>query len=409
MEPITLLKDKKIILAVTGSIAVYKAVDLASKFTQAGAHVDVIMSDAARRFVSPLSFRSVTGRAVFDDMWDLEDHVRHVGLGETADMMLIAPATANTMAKLAHGLADNLLTVTALAARCPLMVAPAMDGGMYEHAATQENISRLKERGIRFAGPVVGRMASGLEGRGRMCEPAELLARVRLLLAERGQLAGRQVVVTTGPTREALDPVRFISNRSTGKQGLAVAQAALDAGARVTLIAGPVAEEIPLGVAHIPVQTTADMGEATLEAVTNADALFMVAAVADFRPGTQSDKKIKKGETDEWGLAIGLEPTLDVLTAVRALREKTGFPRVALGFAAETHNAYAYGRDKLLRKGLNFIAVNDVLADGAGFAVDTNRILLLSSAGVVEEMPLLSKTAVAERLVAHVARALKND
>jgi phosphopantothenoylcysteine decarboxylase/phosphopantothenate--cysteine ligase len=409
MEPITLLKDKKIILAVTGSIAVYKAVDLASKFAQAGAHVDVIMSDAARRFVSPLSFRSVTGRAVFDDMWDLEDHVRHVGLGETADMMLIAPATANTMAKLAHGLADNLLTVTALAARCPLMVAPAMDGGMYEHAATQENISRLKERGIRFAGPVVGRMASGLEGRGRMCEPAELLARVRLLLAERGQLAGRQVVVTTGPTREALDPVRFISNRSTGKQGLAVAQAALDAGARVTLIAGPVAEEIPLGVAHIPVQTTADMGEATLEAVTNADALFMVAAVADFRPGTQSDKKIKKGETDEWGLAIGLEPTLDVLTAVRALREKTGFPRVALGFAAETHNAYAYGRDKLLRKGLNFIAVNDVLADGAGFAVDTNRILLLSSAGVVEEMPLLSKTAVAERLVAHVARALKND
>lgn len=409
MEPITLLKDKKIILAVTGSIAVYKAVDLASRFTQAGAHVDVIMSDAARRFVSPLSFRSVTGRAVFDDMWDLEDHVRHVGLGETADMMLIAPATANTMAKLAHGLADNLLTVTALAARCPLMVAPAMDGGMYEHAATQENISRLKERGIRFAGPVVGRMASGLEGRGRMCEPAELLARVRLLLAERGQLAGRQVVVTTGPTREALDPVRFISNRSTGKQGLAVAQAALDAGARVTLIAGPVAEEIPLGVAHIPVQTTADMGEATLEAVTNADALFMVAAVADFRPGTQSDKKIKKGETDEWGLAIGLEPTLDVLTAVRALREKTGFPRIALGFAAETHNAYAYGRDKLLRKGLNFIAVNDVLADGAGFAVDTNRILLLSSAGVVEEMPLLSKTAVAERLVAHVARALKND
>ena len=409
MEPITLLKDKKIILAVTGSIAVYKAVDLASKFTQAGAHVDVIMSDAARRFVSPLSFRSVTGRAVFDDMWDLEDHVRHVGLGETADMMLIAPATANTMAKLAHGLADNLLTVTALAARCPLMVAPAMDGGMYEHVATQENMSRLKERGIRFAGPVVGRMASGLEGRGRMCEPAELLARVRLLLAERGQLAGRQVVVTTGPTREALDPVRFISNRSTGKQGLAVAQAALDAGARVTLIAGPVAEEIPLGVAHIPVQTTADMGEATLEAVTNADALFMVAAVADFRPGTQSDKKIKKGETDEWGLAIGLEPTLDVLTAVRALREKTGFPRIALGFAAETHNAYAYGRDKLLRKGLNFIAVNDVLADGAGFAVDTNRILLLSSAGVVEEMPLLSKTAVAERLVAHVARALKND
>ncbi len=408
MEPITLLKEKKIILGVTGSIAVYKAVDLASKLTQAGAHVDVIMSDAARRFVAPLSFRSVTGRSVFDDMWTLEDHVRHVALGETADMMLLAPATANTMAKMAYGLADNLLTVTALAARCPIMVAPAMDGGMYEHAATQDNVSRLVERGIRLAGPTTGRMASGLEGWGRMCEPAELLAHVRLLLAERGLLAGRHVVVTTGPTREALDPVRFISNRSTGKQGLAVAQAALDAGAQVTLIAGPVNEAIPLGVMHVPVQTTTEMGDATLNAVESADALFMVAAVADFRPGNQSEKKIKKGETDEWGLAIGLEPTLDVLTAVRTHREKTGYPRVALGFAAETHNAYEYGRDKLLRKGLNFIAVNDVLADGAGFAVDTNRVLLLSSAGVVEEMPLLSKTAVAERLVAHVAKALNN-
>ncbi len=406
MEPITLFNGKKIILSVTGSIAVYKAVDLASKLTQAGAMVDVIMSEAACRFVSPLSFRSVTGRPTFEDMWALDEHIRHVALGENADLMIVAPATANTIAKLAHGAADNLLTVTALAARCPMIIAPAMDGAMFEHPATQANLSTLAERGARIAGPDVGRMASGLEGRGRMSEPSRLLDHIRLVLAESGSLTGRHVVVTTGPTREALDPVRFISNRSTGKQGLAVARAALDAGARVTVIAGPINKAIPFGAVHVPVQTTAEMGEATLAAVKDADALFMVAAVADFTPGKRSEKKIKKSETDEWGLAIGLEPTLDVLTAVRAQREATGFPRVALGFAAETHNAYEYGRDKLLRKGLNFIAVNDVLEKGAGFGVDTNHVLLLSSAGVVEEMPLISKTDVAERLVGHVARTL---
>lgn len=409
MDQITLLSNKKIVLGVTGSIAVYKAVDLASKLTQAGAEVSVIMSGAAQRFVSPLTFRSVTGNPVHTDMWDLTEHVHHITLGEMADLFMVAPATANTIAKLAHGLADNLLTVTALAARCPVLLAPAMDGGMFENSITQRNLSYLAERGFRVAGPTEGRMASGLTGKGRMCEPEELLARTRLLLAEKGSLAGRHIVVTTGPTREALDPVRFISNRSTGKQGLAVAQAALDAGAQVTLISGPINEEVPLGVKNIPVQTTQEMGDATLEAIADADALFMVAAVADFRPGSTSEKKIKKTETDEWGLAIGLEPTLDVLTAVRAHREKTGFPHVTLGFAAETHNAFEYGRDKLLRKGLNFIAVNDVLATDAGFAVDTNRIILLSSAGVVEEMPLLSKTAVAERLVAHVAKTLSGN
>lgn len=409
MEKISLLEDKKIVLGVTGSIAAYKAVDLASKLTQAGAQVNVIMSAAAQRFVTPLTFRSVTGRPVYDDMWGLEEHINHISLGETADLLIIAPATANTIAKLAHGLADNLLTVTALAARCPILLAPAMDGGMFANQITQANLSNLSDRNVRLAGPAEGRMASGLIGLGRMCEPNELLARTRLLLAERGPIVGKHVVVTTGPTREALDPVRFISNRSTGKQGLAVAQAALDAGARVTLISGPISEEIPLGSDYIPVQTTQEMGDGTLSAIVDADALFMVAAVADFRPGSRSETKIKKTETDEWGLAIGLEPTLDVLTAVRAHREKTGFPRVVLGFAAETHNAFEYGRDKLLRKGLNFIAVNDVLAADAGFAVDTNRIILLSSAGVVEEMPLLSKTAVAERLVAHVTKSLKGN
>jgi phosphopantothenoylcysteine decarboxylase/phosphopantothenate--cysteine ligase len=406
MQPITVFKDRRILLGVTGSIAAYKSVDLASKLTQAGARVDVVLTESSARFVTPLAFRSVTGRPVYDDMWSLDDHVRHVGLGEGAELLLIAPATANTIAKLAYGLADNLLTLTALAARCPVMIAPAMDGGMFDNPATQANLAALRERGVLLAGPAEGRMASGLSGLGRMLEPAALLGEARRVLAGGGELRGRHVVVTTGPTREALDPVRYISNRSTGKQGIAVAQAALDAGAEVTLIAGPVAEEPPYGARVIAVETTQQMGDAVLSCVGEADALLMVAAVADFRPESVSDRKIKKNESAEWGLAIGLEKTLDILTAVKEQRDRTGFPRVVLGFAAETHNAFEYGRDKLLRKGLNFIAVNDVTADGAGFAVDTNRVVLLSSAGVVESMPLQSKTAVAERLIHHVAGAL---
>ncbi len=406
MESITVLRDKRVLLGVTGSIACYKIVDLASKLTQAGALVDVILTESAARFVTPLSFRSVTGRPVYTDMWQLDDHVRHVGLGESADLMLIAPATANTIGKLAHGLADNLLTVTALAARCPVVVAPAMDGGMWEHPATQANVATLRERGVAIIGPAEGRMASGLRGLGRMVEPMELLGEVRLWLGQSGPLAGRRVIVSTGPTREPVDPVRFISNRSSGKQGIAAAQAALDAGAQVILVSGPTCEETPYGAQVINVQTTQEMGDAILSCVDEADVLMMVAAVADFRPNAVSDRKIKKTENADWGLAIGLEKTLDILSAVKERRDKTGFPRVVLGFAAETHNAFEYGREKLLRKGLNFIAVNDVTAEGAGFAVDTNRVLLLSSAGVVEEMPLQSKTAVAERLVHHITGAL---
>ena len=406
MQPTTVFKDRRILLGVTGSIAAYKSVDLASKLTQAGALVDVILTESAARFVTPLAFRSVTGRPAYDDMWSLDDHVRHVGLGEAADLFLIAPATANTIAKLAYGLADNLLSLTTLAARCPVMVAPAMDGGMFDHPATQANLALLRQRGVLVAGPAEGRMASGLSGLGRLLEPADLLGEARRVLARDGTLRGRRVVVTTGPTREALDPVRYISNRSTGKQGIAVAQAALDAGADVTLIAGPVAEAAPYGARLITVETTQQMGDAVLSCVGDADALLMVAAVADFRPESVSDRKIKKNESAAWGLAIGLEKTLDILSAVKEQRDRTGYPRVVLGFAAETHNAFEYGRDKLLRKGLNFIAVNDVTADGAGFAVDTNRVVLLSSAGVVETMPLQSKTDVAERLIHHVAGAM---
>lgn len=409
MQPINVLTDKRILLGVTGSIACYKAVDLASKLTQAGADVDVILTESAAQFVSPLSFRSVTGRPVYTDLWGLDDHVRHVGLGEAADLMLIAPATANTIAKLAAGMADNLLTVTALAARCPVILAPAMDGGMWGHPATQANIQTLQGRGVVLAGPAAGRMASGLQGIGRMIEPQELLGHARLALSRGGSMAGRKVVVTTGPTREPIDPVRFLTNRSSGKQGVAVAQAALDAGADVTLIAGPMGEETPFGATVVRVESVDEMTQAVLDNADNADALFMVAAVADFRPVSVAERKIKKSDNADEGMEISLVKTTDVLMAVKDLRQAKGFPRVVLGFAAETHNAADYGREKLLRKGLNFIAVNDVTAEGAGFGVDTNRVLLLDPKGVIEVMPLQSKSVVAERLIHYVAEALGNQ
>ena len=403
---IHVLENKQIVLGVTGSIACYKSVDLASKLTQAGALVDVVMSASAQKFVTPLTFRSVTGRPVYTDLWAEDEHVPHVGLGEGADLLIIAPATAQTMAKLAHGLADNLLTVTALAARCPVLLAPAMDGGMYEHPATQANVALLQSRGVLLAGPTTGRMASGLTGLGRMLESPELLDRCRQLLAAKGPLAGRKVVVTAGPTRENLDPVRFISNRSTGRQGVAMAQAALDLGAEVILVTGPLSIPLPLGGTIVPVETAQEMHDAVLGNVGDADVLCMVAAVADFRPRDQQTQKIKKTKAEAWGMAIGLEKTLDILTAVRTHREETGYPLVTLGFAAETQSAFEYGRGKLLRKGLSLIAVNDVTAAGAGFGVDTNRVILLGSAGVVEEMDVMSKTAVAERIMGHVVKAL---
>jgi phosphopantothenoylcysteine decarboxylase / phosphopantothenate---cysteine ligase len=400
---ITILENKRIVLAVTGSIACYKAVDLASKLTQAGAHVDVMMTEAAQRFVTPLAFRSVTGRQVYADMWSLAEHVQHVNLGETADLLVVAPASAQTMAKLAHGLADNLLTVTALAARCPLLLAPAMDGAMYEHPATQANLRLLQERGALVAGPAEGRMASGLIGLGRMVEPAALLAQIRLALAQEGPLHGRRVVVTAGPTQEPLDPVRYLTNRSSGKQGVALAQAALDAGAAVTLIAGPIGAPIPVGADHVPVETAQEMCTAVLAAVKDADVLIMAAAVADYRPASAAVQKIKKSKQGQEAVTIELAQNPDILTAVKEQKAACGYPRLTVGFAAETKEALAYGRDKLERKGLDLIAVNDVSAVDAGFAVDTNRVTLLSADGSLVELPLMTKTAVAEEIIRRVS------
>lgn len=397
------LTKKRIVLGVTGSIACYKSLDLASKLTQAGAEVDVVLTAAAQRFVQPLSFQSVTGRSVYSDMW-AEDYVRHVRLGEEADLLVIAPATAQTIAKLAQGLADNMLTVTALAARCPLLIAPAMDGGMYTHAATQANVQTLVARGATIIGPAEGRMASGLVGTGRLVEPGILLQHIRLHLGRRGPLRGRQVVVTAGPTLEPIDPVRFISNHSSGKQGIALAEAALDAGADVTLITGPLRLEIPLGATHVPVKTAQQMLAAVLAHSAGADILIMAAAVADFRPDSSAMQKIKK--TTGKPPHIELVGNPDILLEVKTQRAAGGFPRVVLGFAAETNDVLAYGRDKLRRKGLDLIAINDVSREDAGFGVDENHVLLLERGGRVHNLPLQSKVAVAEQIVGHLVRLL---
>lgn len=399
---ITLLQGKRIVLGVTGSIACYKSADLASKLTQAGAQVDVVITESAQRFVSPLTFRSVTGRRVYSDMWSRDAHVQHVGLGESADMLVIAPTTAHTLAKLAHGLADNLLTVTALAARCPVMVAPAMDGGMYQHPSVQANVTTLRERGVIIAGPAEGRMASGLVGPGRLLETPELIGHMRLAFGRQGPLAGKHVVVTTGPTQEPFDPVRYLTNRSSGRQGVALAQAALDLGAQVTVICGRIDVPLPVGVAHIPVRTAMEMHNAVLAQLSATDMLLMVAAVADFRPAEYADHKIKKTKMTADAPSIQLTRNLDILAAVKTWRRATAHEMIVLGFAAETQDVVTYGREKMQRKGLDYIAINDVSAADAGFQSQTNRVLLLGRDGLETLIPLQSKAGVAEAVLATI-------
>lgn len=405
---ITILKDKRILLGVTGSIACYKAADLASKISQAGALVDVILTGSARQFITPLTFQSVTGRRAYvdEDLWGSAGHVTHISLGHTADLLVVAPATANTLARLAHGQADNLLCVTALAASCPLLVAPAMDGDMFQHPATQANLEILRQRGAVILGPASGHLASGLVGAGRMLEPAELLGHIRLALAQKGVLAGKQVLVTAGGTQEAIDPVRLISNRSSGKQGFALAQAALDAGAQVTLITAPVALETPVGAIRLEVGSAAEMRQAVLENLEGADALIMAAAVADFRPLKPAAQKIKKEAS---ALVIELERTADILLEVAAQKAQSGFPRLTVGFAAESEQLLMNAAGKLGAKRLDMLAANDISTPGAGFQVDTNRVTLLYADGRQEALPLLSKTEVAERMVARIAGLLAGD
>jgi phosphopantothenoylcysteine decarboxylase / phosphopantothenate---cysteine ligase len=397
----SILTGKHLLLGVTGSIAAYKAAELASQLTQAGARVDVILTRAAEQFVTPLTFQSVTGRKTYTetDLWGGEAHVLHVGMGHAADLLVIAPCTANTLAKLAHGLADNLLTITALAAACPLLAAPTMDAGMYEHPATQENVRRLSERGVLFAGPGEGRMASGLHGKGRMLEADELAGHIRLALGRNGPLAGRKVVVTAGGTQETIDPVRVLTNRSSGKQGYALAQAALDAGAQVVLVSAAGGLSTPVGAHLVHVQTAAQMLDAVLAETADADALLMAAAVSDFRPKDPARDKIKKRDGAP---QIVLEAAPDILEAV----SERNRPRLVVGFAAESRDLRTNAVQKLTAKKLDLIVANDITAPDAGFAVDTNRVTLYYPDGREEPLPLMEKSRVAEAVITRLADLL---
>jgi len=399
------LSGRAIVLGITGSIACYKAADLASKLTQAGARVDTVMTAAATQFITPLALRSVTGRPVYVNMYDAETDVAeaHVALARRADAVVIAPASATTLARIAHGLAEEMVSLTVLATRAPVLLAPAMDNQMWSNAATAANVATLRARGIAFVGPASGRLASGHSGEGRLEETSAILGALLQLLGRAGDLAGVRVVVSAGGTQEPLDPVRFISNHSSGKMGYALAEAARDRGATVTLIATPgtVALELPYGVRRVPVTRTVEMRDAVLAACDEADILIMAAAPADFTPLTSAAHKIKK--SGDAPLELHLTPTPDILQAVF----QTGLPVVRVGFAAETRDLLTYAREKVTRKGLDLIVANDVSATDAGFGVDTNRVTLLDREGVAEEWPLMSKLEVAHGILDRALQVLR--
>jgi len=388
------LADKHVVLGVTGSIACYKALDLASKLMQAGALVNTIMSYGATQFVTPLAFRSITHRAVVTDSFDPDSEysVEHVALAQQADVIVVAPATVHCIAKLALGLADDPLTTTIVAATCPLVVAPAMDGNMYDHPATQANLATLRERGVVIAGPGTGRLASGLTGVGRLLETPELLGHISYAIGKNGDLAGKTVVVSAGGTMEPIDPVRVITNHSSGKMGYALAEAARDRGADVVLVTAPTSLPDPALVKVVQVRTAEQMGEAIQSHLKKADALIMAAAVADYRPAEAADQKIKKSEDD---LNISLAKTTDILKSV-----KGDFVRV--GFAAESQNLVENAKAKVRSKQLDLIVANDITAEGSGFGSDTNKVTLIDRDLAVEELPLLNKYDVSNRILDRV-------
>jgi phosphopantothenoylcysteine decarboxylase/phosphopantothenate--cysteine ligase len=398
---VLVVNGKRITLGVTGSIAAFKAVGLASTLHQAGAIVDVAMTADAQRFVTPLSFQAITHRPVFSDLWapGMETDIAHVTLGRESDLIVIAPATAHCLAKLAHGLADDPVSVTALAARGPLVVAPAMDAGMYEHPATSANLTTLRERGVVVVEPETGHLASGLTGLGRLAAPETIIDTIRATLGKHGDLRGRKLLVTAGGTQEAIDPVRYITNHSSGKMGYAIAEAARDRGADVTLVTTPTALRLPTAMHVVQLRSASDMLTALTEHYAQLDALLMVAAVADFRVAESAQQKIKRGEH---ALDLQLTPNPDLLAATAALPAE---PRpVRVGFAAETQELLEHARDKLARKSLDLIVANDV--GGDVFGSDENQVTLLWSDGRREDLPRLTKVDVAERVLDAVAGLL---
>ena len=405
-EPIVLqgrtlpLEGRHVVLGVTGSIAAYKAADLASKLRQAGAELEVVMTPAATRFVTPLTFQSLSARPVVIDMFSAAEAEAHVEVARRADALVIAPATADCIAHLASGATPNMVTLTALATTAPVLIAPAMDNQMWEHPATRANVEILRARGVAIVGPASGRLASGRTGPGRLSEPIEIVGALRALLgATSGDFAGRHVVVSAGGTREAIDPVRYVGNHSTGMMGFAIAEAARDRGARVTLVTAPVALDTPVGVERVDVTSAEQMLAALAAATTESDAIIMSAAPADFRPASAATQKIKKTD-DRVDMTVEMVKNPDIIATLAG-------GGVRVGFAAETENLADFARAKLTAKRLDLIVANDVTAAGSGFGTETNEVVIFHASGESEALPLMSKLAVGHAILDRVAKLLR--
>jgi phosphopantothenoylcysteine decarboxylase/phosphopantothenate--cysteine ligase len=392
------LAGRRVLLGVTGGIAAYKACILVRILRLRGASVRIVMTSAAERFVGPATFAALSEHRVYTDLWHEPGVVLHVRLAHEADVAVVAPATANVIAKLAQGIADDLLTSTLLEATCPMVVAPAMHSGMWEHPATQANVAALAARGARVVGPATGPLAAGDEGIGRMTEPEDIATAIEDVLAAAGDLAGRRVVVSAGPTWEPIDPVRFVGNRSSGRMGFAVASEAFERGADVTLVVGPGTVEPPPGPEVVRVTTAEEMRGAVVDAMRDADALVMAAAVADFRPDVAAGAKLKK---DRGTPEIRLVATPDILAELG----KSGHA-VLVGFAAETDDVEGAGRDKLRRKGLQLLVANEVGREGTGFGSDTNRAAILAADGADVPMREWTKRELASAICDRLAKLL---
>ncbi|MGE7185146.1 bifunctional phosphopantothenoylcysteine decarboxylase/phosphopantothenate--cysteine ligase CoaBC [Peribacillus sp. NPDC006672] len=401
-----MLIDKKVLLCVTGGIAVFKAAALTSKLTQEGAHVKVIMSESARKFVTPLTFQALSRNDVYTDTFDEKDSsvIAHIDLADWADIILVAPATANVIGKVANGIADDMITTTLLATVAPVWVAPAMNVHMYAHPAVQKNMETLRTFGYQFIEPGEGYLACGYVGKGRLEEPETIVAHLIHYFGERKSqpqlLKGKKYLITAGPTREAIDPVRYVTNHSSGKMGYALAEQAIELGAEVILISGPVNLTPPSKARVIPVESAADMYEAVFDQFDSSDVVIMTAAVADYKPKNYHAQKMKKQPGEN---VIEFERTKDILKELG--ENKTH--QILVGFAAETNNVEEYARGKLVKKNADMIVANNVTVAGAGFGTDTNIVTIYDKNGSATELPKMSKADIAKSILAEVSRMQK--
>jgi phosphopantothenoylcysteine decarboxylase/phosphopantothenate--cysteine ligase len=397
-----MLKDKKIILGITGGIAAYKACDVVRRLKKLGAQVIVVMTENAQKFITPLTFETLSGNEVVTETFPERRFVgvRHVDLASWADLILIAPATANIIGKIRSGIADDILTTIVISSKASVLIAPAMNVNMYENPIFQENLSCLEKLGYRFVGPEVGELASGIVGKGRMSEPGIIVDEVVKILTYKRDLEGKSILVTAGRTEEPLDPIRYLSNRSSGKMGYAIAQEAYERGAKVTLISGPSNLPPPSGLNFIPVQTAKQMLSAVRSSFRKTDALIMSAAVSDFSPAVISKEKIKKGEEE---ILLELKPTVDILKEMGKQKKQ----KLLIGFSLETEDEIKNAKKKLAEKNLDLIVVNNPNVPGAGFEVDTNQVTLIDKQGKIEKLPVLSKKVVAGKILDKVSSLLR--